>query len=84
MPIIFYNPKSVELKKLPFITEEQIKYGFSNPDIQIFTDSDMLKEKLLSIDWHNKVLLMMSSGNFNGLNLNDLAKTLIQKSIRNK
>lgn len=79
MPIIFYNPKSVELKKLPFITEEQIKYGFSNPDIQIFTDSDMLKEKLLSIDWHNKVLLMMSSGNFNGLNLNDLAKTLIQK-----
>jgi hypothetical protein len=31
------------------------------------------------MDWNNKVLLMMSSGNFDGVNLNEFSKEILEK-----
>ncbi|MCD4695147.1 MAG: peptidoglycan synthetase, partial [Bacteroidales bacterium] len=62
---------TIKLKRLPEITKEQVKKAFQNPDIEVYTDSARLHADLLKINWQNKNLLMMSSGNFDGI---DVAK----------
>lgn len=69
---IYFNPHTIALKKLPPITAEQVKTAFGNPDVAVYTDSNQLRNDLLSIDWNNKNLLMMSSGNFDGIDFNEL------------
>jgi UDP-N-acetylmuramate: L-alanyl-gamma-D-glutamyl-meso-diaminopimelate ligase len=74
---IYFNPHTIALKKLPPITSEQVKNAFGNPEAQVYTDSSILVNDLLSIEWKNKNLLMMSSGNFDGIDLHQTATTII-------
>jgi UDP-N-acetylmuramate: L-alanyl-gamma-D-glutamyl-meso-diaminopimelate ligase len=69
---VYFNPHAIALKKLPPITPEQVAAGFGTKNIQVFTDSDLLWKRLKEIDFSGKNLLMMSSGNFDGKNINDL------------
>jgi UDP-N-acetylmuramate: L-alanyl-gamma-D-glutamyl-meso-diaminopimelate ligase len=75
--IVFFSPHALQLKKLPPITESQVKEGFANNKLEVFTDSNLLKETLLQESWHKKNLLMMSSGDFDGLKLEDLAFKIV-------
>jgi UDP-N-acetylmuramate: L-alanyl-gamma-D-glutamyl-meso-diaminopimelate ligase len=77
IPVVYFSPKTLEHKKLPAITPEDIKVHFNNPNLHVFTDNDSLKDFLLSQSWRNTNLLMMSSGTFNGLDFGDLAKQII-------
>ena len=52
--------------------EEQIKISFNKEKLLIFNDSEKLKIHLQSINLENKNLLMMSSGNFNKLDFNEI------------
>ena len=70
--IIYYNPDSISRKKLDTITEDQIRNSFSKEDLLIFKKSEELKLFLRSINWKEKNLLMMSSGDFNGINFETL------------
>jgi UDP-N-acetylmuramate: L-alanyl-gamma-D-glutamyl-meso-diaminopimelate ligase len=72
-PIVYFNPHTIAHKKLPAITAEQVKEAFGNTALIVYTDSAELEKKLLSINWKNKNLLMMSSGNFDGMDLAFLA-----------
>lgn len=78
IPKVYFNPHTIKLKRLPEITKEQVKAAFANPDIEIYTDSGNLFNDLLSIDWKGKNLLMMSSGNFDGIDFEDLGKRITQ------
>jgi len=69
---VYFNPHAIALKKLPPITPEQVLAGFGTKNIEVFTDSDLLWQRLKEIDFEEKNLLMMSSGNFNGKNIKDL------------
>lgn len=75
---IFFSPHALQLKKLPDISKEQIKKAFGNQDAEVYTDSKTLLKDLLLINWKNKNLLMMSSGNFEGIDLNDLGEKIMQ------
>lgn len=75
--IVFYNPEKLKLKNLPHITEDEIKAAFTYPALYIFSDAKKLEEFLLSQSWKNKNLLMMSSGNFGGIELTKLADSII-------
>jgi UDP-N-acetylmuramate: L-alanyl-gamma-D-glutamyl-meso-diaminopimelate ligase len=75
--IIYFNPHAILLKNLPSITPEQVKEGFGNRALEVFTDSGLLQERLLSEEWNQKNLLMMSSGNFDGINIEELAKCIL-------
>jgi UDP-N-acetylmuramate: L-alanyl-gamma-D-glutamyl-meso-diaminopimelate ligase len=75
--IVYFNPHAIQLKKLPPITANEVKKGFANKKLEVFTDSHLLKNSLLHENWHKKNLLMMSSGNFDGLELNKLAETIV-------
>lgn len=76
---VYYNPKTIEHKKLKPITPEQVKVAFASDNVEVFTDSPQLMERLSTIDWAGKNLLMMSSGNFDGVNVKELAGKLIDK-----
>lgn len=76
-PMVYFNPHTIEHKKLDNITPDMVLRGFANENIAVFTDSDSLIIRLKEIDWSNKNLLLMSSGNFNGVDVRALAKELI-------
>ena len=56
------------------ISPEEIKSAFGREDLKVFTNPAELAEELLSIEPQNLALLMMSSGNYGGFDLNDLVK----------
>lgn len=70
--IVYFNHHALQIKRLPDITSEQVYKGFNREDLTVFTDSHKMLEVLKSEDFHNSVLLFMSSGNFDGLNLLEL------------
>jgi UDP-N-acetylmuramate: L-alanyl-gamma-D-glutamyl-meso-diaminopimelate ligase len=74
--IVYYNPHTIEHKKLKSISEEQVRSAFRRNDLKIFTDSSALKKYLLEKKYADTVLLLMSSGTFDGINLEELAKTI--------
>jgi len=76
---VYYNPQTIEHKKLPAISLEQVLNGFGRPDLKIFTDSDLLFDELLTYDWQHKNLLLMSSGNFSGKDLKKFAQQIMQE-----
>ena len=63
-------------KKLKAITEDQVHKAFNRKDLKVFTKSADVTNYLKSKKWNNSVLLMMSSGNFDGVDFNHLAKEL--------
>jgi UDP-N-acetylmuramate: L-alanyl-gamma-D-glutamyl-meso-diaminopimelate ligase len=82
VPVVFFNPHTIEHKKLKPLTIESVKSAFNNSSIQVFTDSILLQKYLKSLKIENTVFLLMSSGNFNGMNLVDFAKEITgEKSL---
>jgi len=68
---VYYNPEVVAHKKLATITPEQVEEGFGG-GVEVFTDSKQLKSRLEQLDYSNTVLLLMSSGTFDGLQFNEI------------
>jgi len=75
--IVYFNEHTIKLKKLPAISKEQVKEAFNNQKLEVYTDSNNLLQDLLNMDWKNKNLLMMSSGNFDGIDFEELGKEII-------
>lgn len=72
--IIYFNPQAIAHKKLKAITKEQVYKAFGRHDLIVFDDSKRLEKHLKSMNWKDQNLLMMSSGNFNNINLQHLIK----------
>ena len=79
--VIFYSPKTLEIKKREPISPEEIKEAFGREDLEVFTDAEELKNYLSSQNWYNHNLLMMSSGTFGGTDLNLLATDLMAMPV---
>ncbi len=77
--IVYYNPHTLEHKKLPAISPKQVSDGFGNKDLLVFTESAKLQEYLLGIDYSDKNLLIMTSGNLDGVDLGEFAKNIVSK-----
>lgn len=75
-PIVYFNPHTLEHKRLPSISANEVKTGFGTELLEVYTDSTVLAAKLQGIDWKNKNLLIMTSGNFSGINLQELAEKI--------
>ncbi|MBO4773453.1 MAG: peptidoglycan synthetase, partial [Bacteroidales bacterium] len=67
--IVYFNPHAIALKKLPPITEEEVHAAFGRPDLKVFCDSQALFLHLCGHEWRGKNLLMMSSGNYDGMDV---------------
>jgi UDP-N-acetylmuramate: L-alanyl-gamma-D-glutamyl-meso-diaminopimelate ligase len=70
--VVFYSPHAVEIKKLKEVSHQQIADAFEREDLIIYTNPDDFKQFLFSQDFTNKALLLMSSGNYGGLNFDEV------------
>lgn len=77
VPVVFFDPEKVKLKKLEALSESDILSAFASSNLKVFTDVEKLEVFLLEQSWKNKNLLMMSSGNFGGLRLPALAEKIV-------
>ena len=75
--IVYFNPHTLEHKKLQPITEVQVKEAFGSSNVTVFTESKAIIEYLKSVEHKKQAFLMMTSGNFDGIDFNDLATDLI-------
>jgi len=72
--VVFYSPHAVEIKKLEEVTHEQIANAFERDDLIIYTNPEEFKAFLFSQNFDNKSLLLMSSGNYGGLDFDEVKR----------
>lgn len=77
VPVVYFNPEKARAKKLESLTESDIKTAFANQHLRVFNNSQELESFLLEQSWKNKNLLMMSSGNFGGLDIAQLSEKIL-------
>lgn len=70
--VVFFSPEAVENKKLQPISQEQIFNSFARQDLTIYTNPQDFKAFLREQDYNDKVLLLMSSGNYGGLDFEEI------------
>jgi len=77
--VVFYSPDAVKIKQLEEVSYEQIAKAFNREDLIIYTNPAAFKEYLyhLKFDTEKIALLLMSSGNYGGLNFDEV-KTLFR------
>lgn len=74
--VVYFNPHTIEHKKLKPISEDQVKEAFADNRLKVFTRSADVTGYLQSIGWKERNLLMMTSGNFDGVDFVELAEKL--------
>jgi UDP-N-acetylmuramate: L-alanyl-gamma-D-glutamyl-meso-diaminopimelate ligase len=76
--MVFYDPIVVRNKHLPPLNHEDIKDSFGRDDLAVFTDAHQMEQTLKEYADQNCVILIMSSGNFSGIDIHQLAEELVQ------
>ncbi|NQW35915.1 MAG: peptidoglycan synthetase [Flavobacteriales bacterium] len=74
--VVFYSPDAVAIKQLKTISESQIKEAFNREDLQVFTNPKAFSDYLFSLNLDNAALLLMSSGNYGGLDFEKLCSSI--------
>lgn len=67
--VVFYSEEALKIKRMEPISPQMIKDKFDNQNIKIFTNAEDLHQYWASLDKIQGAFLMMSSGNFGGLDL---------------
>ncbi len=75
--VVFYSPDAVKIKQLDEVSYDQIAQSFQRDDLIIYTNPQAFQDYLFGLEFSNSALLLMSSGNYGGLNFEAL-KTLIE------
>jgi len=74
--IVFYSPSAVAIKKLEEVSEQQIFDAFKRSDLKVFTNPEGFKKHLFNMNLDNSALLLMSSGNYGGLDFDEVKKII--------
>jgi UDP-N-acetylmuramate: L-alanyl-gamma-D-glutamyl-meso-diaminopimelate ligase len=74
---VYYNPEVIHHKRLKELDPVEVKEAFGGENVTVFTDSEKLQAKLREFDYKDSVLLLMTSGNFSGVNLVEFAGELL-------
>ncbi|MCP9767709.1 peptidoglycan synthetase [Lacihabitans sp. LS3-19] len=77
LAVVFFSPHTLEMKKMPALSVEDVKGFFGREDLQVFTDAEELKTFLKSQNWFHSNLLMMSSGTFGGMDFQSFADEIL-------
>ncbi|MBC8343405.1 MAG: peptidoglycan synthetase [Bacteroidetes bacterium] len=73
---VFINQEAVKLKQLRLLSENEVIAAFGDPQLKLFYDREKLESEIRKNTFNNCVLLLMSSGDFAGLNLEDFVQNL--------
>ncbi len=75
--LVYFNPHTLEHKRLPSISAEEVRQAFGSANVEVFTDAKKVIDDLRSENWNNANLLMMTSGNFDGVDFKQLGEELL-------
>ncbi|WP_027392571.1 UDP-N-acetylmuramate--L-alanine ligase [Aquimarina latercula] len=70
--VVFYSPNAVKIKQLEEVSADQIAKAFNRKDLIIYTNPEEFKAYLHQKDFTNAALLLMSSGNYGGLDFDEI------------
>ncbi|MBO7337376.1 MAG: peptidoglycan synthetase [Paludibacteraceae bacterium] len=74
---VYFNPEVIKHKRLEAFTVDDVRKAFGGDNLTVFCDSKELQKTLREIDFHDKTLLMMTSGNFDGVDIIGFSKELL-------
>ena len=74
--VVFYSPNAVKIKKLDAVSSSQILKAFQREDLVVFTDPAAFQDYLFEQDFTETSLLLMSSGNYGGLDFEKVKEIL--------
>jgi len=77
--VVFYSRHALELKRLPELKKEVVAKGFATNALEVSNDRTELEAWLQGRDYKNSIVLLMSSGNYDGLDIEGLAKRITHK-----
>lgn len=75
--IVLYDKEALKIKGKADIEEDEIRSGFARSDIQIFTNSVDFQNYIYNTSYQNTILLLMSSGNYGGVDFERLKKEIV-------
>ncbi|MBS1504905.1 MAG: peptidoglycan synthetase, partial [Bacteroidetes bacterium] len=75
--IVFIDQKTFEQKKMTPYPAETVRNAFSRLDLQFYNDPELLENHLQQVEMKDTNLLMMSSGNFGGIDLPGLSVKIL-------
>ena len=75
--VVFYSPQAVKIKQLEEVTFQQIANAFKREDLIIFTNPKDFKEFLFTQNLEKTAVVLMSSGNYGGLDFNEVKKLVV-------
>ena len=78
--VVFYSPQAVEIKKLNSVSKTQIETAFERDDLIIYTDPELFKNFITSLEFAQKTVLLMSSGSYGGLDFEALKNRVVDPS----
>lgn len=74
--IVYFDPAVVAQKRLEEVSKEDVSSAFKNQGLTVIDQKGEVKNAIVSRSKKGDVLLMMSSGNFGGIDLKDLVAEL--------
>ena len=74
--LVYFSPAVVAHKKLEPLTIEQVQNAFGG-NVKVVNNTQEVLDFIRAKNWDNSVLLMMSSGNFDGIDYEKLGDELI-------
>ena len=75
--IVYFSPHALQMKRLPVLDKQRVKEAFDREDLLVFDNAEEMKDWLIKNSSPEDVFLMMSSGNFNGMDMRKLAEKLL-------
>ena len=70
--VVFYSPHAVKIKQLDEVTTAQIGAAFGREDLMMFTNPAEFKKFLFSQNLEQTAVVLMSSGNYGGLDFDEV------------
>ncbi|WP_298318759.1 Mur ligase family protein [uncultured Aquimarina sp.] len=74
--VVFYSPHAVKIKQLEEVSVDQIEKAFKRDDLIVYTNPDEFKSYLKQKDFSDSALLLMSSGNYGGLDFDEVKEMI--------
>ena len=75
---IYFNSHALELKRLPNLDKDMILDSFDKKGLKVFTTTQEVLQFIRENSQNGENILMMSSSNFGGLDLKELANEIIK------
>jgi UDP-N-acetylmuramate: L-alanyl-gamma-D-glutamyl-meso-diaminopimelate ligase len=76
--VVFYSGHALELKRLPMLPKEKVIAGFAKEGLTVIHEKEELQAWLIQQSYENANLLLMSSGNYDGLDMTGFANQITQ------